>query len=344
MVIDRIKNKLIPTCIALALAGGVGSAQAGLVLNATGIADGFSVQDAVTGLISSGSSYGWGPFGLAVASNGSGGYNMLVSDYPNSTLYVFSDSNSLTPASALHTVSSSSSTQGYASLNRVAYGSQGGQFGSFNAITGAFTPFSIAGLPSPYLGMAGDAATGEIISTSGSGLIAINPTSNTWRTVNSGAFGDGVSISPDGKTAYLESGGQILGYNVASGSLVSTSPYNAGSDGTGVVSSSNSLNGDIVVNTNYGTVYLINPVSNTSALIGTNTGQRGDYTAPDISNGTLLMDFSTQIERLSCGANCGIGAPPPSTSVPEPSSIALIGIGVIGMGLASLRRQKSKNA
>jgi len=95
------------------------------------------------------------------------------------------------------------------------------------------------------------------------------------------------------------------------------------------------------VNDNYGNVYLINVAANSIALIGTDAGQRGDYTAPDFSTGTLLMDFSTQVERLSCGAGCGIGAAPiqPTTGVPEPGSFALFGAGIIGYGM--LRRRSN---
>ena len=30
--------------------------------------------------------------------------------------------------------------------------------------------------------------------------------------------------------------------------------------------------------------------------------------AADRTNGTLLLDYSTEVDRLSCGANCGIGS------------------------------------
>jgi hypothetical protein len=220
------------------------------VLNAVGIADGFSASNFATGLSSSGGSFGFGPFGLAVANNGSGGTNVLVNDDNNGRRYVFNDSNGQTPGSTLATVTSGSGTAGYASLNGVAYGSNNGQFGSFNGSTGAFTAFSIPRLPSSYLGMAGNPVTGELIATSTGGLIAINPTTNTFRVINSGVLGDGVSISPDGKTAYVEVSGNILGYSVSTGALVFTAPLPAGfysTDGTGVIDSTNALNGDIVV-------------------------------------------------------------------------------------------------
>src|SRR5215469_4614945 len=101
-------------------------ARADLVLNAAGIADGFSATNFATGLSTSGSSFGFGPFGMAVASNGAGGYNVLVNDANNGTRYVFNDADGQTPGSALTTTASGSSTAGYATLGGVAYGSNSG--------------------------------------------------------------------------------------------------------------------------------------------------------------------------------------------------------------------------
>ena len=57
------------------------TAKANLILNATGIADGFSVTTFASGLASSGGAFAQGPFGTTVVANGSGGYNVLVEDY-----------------------------------------------------------------------------------------------------------------------------------------------------------------------------------------------------------------------------------------------------------------------
>jgi hypothetical protein len=74
------------------------------------------------------------------------------------------------------------------------------------------------------------------------------------------------------------------------------------------------LNGKIIVNGEDGTVGLLDPKgpARNFVVIATNTGQRGDYVAADRSNGTLLLDYSTEVDRLSCGLNCGIGSPPPA--------------------------------
>ena len=323
----------------------VPAARANLILNATGIADGFSVTTFASGLPSTGGAFAQGPFGTTVVSNGSGGYNVLVGDYANATLYVFNDIDGQTPGTALLTRSFQSVANGYATLNGVAYGGNGTSYGSFSS-TGVFTPLSIPGLPQPLWGMAADSATGELIaSTFGGGLIAINPTANTFRTINASLTNvDGVSVSPDGQTVYIEISGSVRAYNVHTGALIQTLAAPGGlyaPDGTGVISSSNFLNGQVIVNDNFGNVYLADPVAHTITLIGSNANERGDFTSPDFSNGTLLMVFSDQIERLSCGSGCAIGSTPPGSAVPEPSSILLIGSGLTGLIGARLRRKSA---
>ena len=321
----------------------VPAAKANLILNAAGIADGFSVTTFASGLPSSGGAFAQGPFGTTVVANGSGGYNVLVEDYANATLYVFNDSDGQTPGSALLTRSFGPTANGFATLNGVAYGGNGFSYGSFSS-TGVFTPLSIAGLPQPLWGLAADSATGELIaSTFGGGLIAINPTANTFRTINASLSSiDGISVSPDGQTVYIEISGGVKAYNVHTGALIQTLAAPGGlyaPDGTGVISSSNFLNGQVVINDNYGNLYLADPVAHTITLIGSNANERGDYTSPDFSNGTLLLVYSDQVARLSCGLGCSIGSGPPPSAVPEPSSVLLISTGLAGLIGACVRRK-----
>lgn len=243
---------------------------------------------------------------MAVASNG----NVIVSNYANDTRYAFRDKDGQTVSAALNTVTpSGSSVTAYAHAGGQAYGSVNGQFVQFNS-DGTVNHVLTGVTAGPDLGMAGDPGNGHILASSGSGIIDINPTANggagSFRVVAPGGNGDGVSVSPDGKIVYSEQG-SINGYNIATGALV----YQSGSllnspDGTSVITSKNNLNGQIIVNNNNGEIDLLNPASNAVTVIATG-GTRGDYVSPDTNNGSLFLDYSDTVERLSCGPNCSTG-------------------------------------
>jgi len=111
-----------------------------------------------------------------------------------------------------------------ATVDGQVYGAQlfGGYFAKF-AGDGSFT--SIANLQSlgvfGYLGMWGNSTTGKLVATSSKGLVEIDPVLGSHRVINAGAFGDGVSVSPDGKVVYLADG-NISAYDIASGALLNT--------------------------------------------------------------------------------------------------------------------------
>src|SRR6202040_2547651 len=113
---------------------------------------------------------------------------------------------------------SGSGTVAYARAGGLAYGTDGGgnfvQFNNDGTVNHVLTGVSA----SPYLGMWG-APNGHIIATSFSGLIDIDPLAaggtGSVRVINAGVFGDGVSVSPDGLTAYVVDSvgpGQINGF------------------------------------------------------------------------------------------------------------------------------------
>lgn len=279
---------------------------------------------------------GFGPFGVAVASNG----NVIVSNYPTSTRYSFANVDGQTTATALSSTSSNSSTAAYATTGGQAYGVQNGSYVQFNP--DATVNHALTGVTaSPYLGMWGNLTNGHLIATTFSGLVDIDPLANSgagsFRVINR-ATGDGVSVSPDGKTAFLETSGGFSTYDIATGALGYSVGGFAGADGTGVITSTNTLNGNVVINTNNGQVWMYDPDTTARTLLASG-GTRGDYVSPDPTTGTLFLDYSEAVFRLGCGAGCGIGAPP-VTDVPEPETYALMLAGLGAIGFVSRRRKQ----
>jgi PEP-CTERM motif-containing protein len=104
------------------------------------------------------------------------------------------------------------------------------------------------------------------------------------------------------------------------------------------VISGGKLNGDIVVNSNDGDVYLLDALGN-QAIIA-DDGSRGDYTSPDRTNGSLLLTQSDSIWRLSVSGGSIGGGP----TVPEPSTWAMLLLGFVGLGWLGYRGKKGRLA
>jgi len=219
-----------------------------------------------------------------------------------------------------------------------AYGGQlfGGQYYHFQN-NGSYVPIGGATATDlrDYLGIWGS-VSGKLIASTNRGLAEIDPVSGAYRIINANLFPDGVSVSPDGKTAYIENGGIIQSYDIATGALIRSygSTGGHGADGSGVITGGK-YNGDVIVNNNDGTLVLLD-VANDTSLIIANGGTRGDFTSADTSNGTLFISQIEQVLRLSCGAGCTIGGP--SNSVPEPEAIALVGLALLGAAWSRRRK------
>jgi PEP-CTERM motif len=309
-------------------------AGATLALTPDGIADGFvlstfaTTNPGNTGCCS-------GPFGLGVNSAG----NVLVNTGAG-TLYVFPDVDGQTPGSALFTQSSNNFVGAFTSSGGTVYGStDGGNYESFNldgTVANANVFPKLAG--ESGLGMWTNPINGHLVANSGLGLIDINPATGDFFVITSSS-GDGVSVSPDGKTAYSEQG-SINGYTIAPGGA---QVFNSGflfpsPDGTGVISGGK-FNGDIVVNDNTGSIFLLDPTTKVSTEIASG-GTRGDYTQVDQTNGSLLLDYSDIVARLTC-PDCSFVPPP---TVPEPASWAMMLIGFAGLGYLGYRRARVRTA
>ena len=315
-------------------------AKATLILTPAGVSDGFSLSTFVSGY-----SAQYGPLAQGIATNG----NVITGSYLNTQIYVFKDVDGQTLGNAIasvpYTCQTGNCNYAMTTAGGQVYGAQaqGGVYEHF-ASDGSFSPIpNLAAVNlRDNLGMWGDPGNGHVISSSNQGLVDIDPIAGTYRVIHAGIFPDGVSVSPDGTIAYVENGGTIQSYSMASGALLNTFLTGHSPDGTGVISQGN-LKGDVVVNNNDGTVGLLDPTKPNSdpsqyTLI-VNGGTRGDFVSLDTNNGTLFLSQNEQVARLSCGATGCFG--PPSSTTPEPATYALIGVGLSAV-LLSRRKLRSR--
>lgn len=319
-------------------AAGIGSANASLMLTADGVNLGFSLSTFVSGFPNN----AVGPLGMGVNSKG----QIIVDSGFDKKNYVFNDVDNQTLANAVSSTSFSGWPPAYTSVQlngtRTVWGSYGWNGG------GALVKFNDDGtVAATYSnihinnGMWTNPVNEHIIATGSGGLLDIDVSgaTPTVRVINS-AGSDGVTVSPDGKRVYTTS----AVYDIDTG--INLGNYSvSGADGMGIITSSNAaLNGQIIVNTTNGNVVMMDPTTFAQTIIA-NGGSRGDYTAADYNDGSLLLTQSDSIMRLSCGRDCAIGSTPPTVSrVPEPSEVALMGIGAISLSVVARRQRQSSRS
>lgn len=332
-----MKRKLFSGTLLAGVLGLVSMAPAAhgssLTLTPDGIGLGFVLTTFVDGYNFGGN---YGPISQGIDSNG----HVITGSVGDQKVYVFNDVDNQHLSDAIlspsYTCQTGNCNFAMATVGGEVYGAQafGGAYEHFGS-NGTFTP--IAGLTiTSNLGLWGDPVSKHLISASSAGLVDIDPLAGTFRTINANLFPDGVSVSPDGQTIYVENAGTVQSYNFSNGSLIHTYSTGHSPDGTGVISGG-TLNGKVIVNNNDGTVGLLDPTKPdgdpTQFVIIASGGSRGDFVAPDVSNGTLFLNEQFEVDRLSCGPGCAIG----SNATPEPGTFSLLF--AAGAGIFALRRR-----
>jgi hypothetical protein len=152
--------------------------------------------------------------------------------------------------------------------------------------------------------------------------------------LNSGAGADGLTFSADGKTLYAAIfGSAIEGYDVATGTKTFAASV-PGSDGTAL--GTGNLDGFIFANTNFGQLIEIDLKTKAQTVIGTG-GSRGDFVEVD-PDGTLLLTQTDRILRLTAPNGGGFG------TAPEPASLTLAAMGLVGVFGYAWKRRKPADA
>ncbi len=314
------------------------AAHATLALNPTGIADGFTLSTFITGTSNGFANYEF--VSLAIALNG----KVLAQNGADSKIYIFNDTDGQSVGTELSSVPytiPSGTGLVLTTAGGQAYGvyAQGGRFVNVSGagvVGSTIGPSNLTG----FFGLWGNPVNGHIIATTFTqGLVDLDPVSGSFTPIEPNGHYDGVTVTPDGLTAYVADymTDSIKGFTISTGNLVFDSGdllgagTTVGPDGMGVISGTCSLAGNIIVNSNDGTVALVNPSGNTYTVIA-NGGSRGDFASIDTNNGSLFLSQDEQIARLTLGNGCSIGGV--LHDAPEPPAFALLAAGL----LASLRR------
>ena len=317
----RLKTLLITTAALSGIAGFGAKAQAAMTLTAA--ASGYTLDTIVSGFDSYSSI---GPLGIAFTSDG----NVLVSDLAGE-MYSF-------PGAATgQTVGSGTVTANYGLNGPIGMAISGGQVyladrvrGALDAISNSGAFQSIVVSISGATGTATNPITGHIYVSGSGGIYDVDPITKTTNLIISGSF-DGVTVSPDGKTRYIASGSNILNYSTGvngAPAVALQATYAIGDSVDGTALGTGNLAGDLFINTNSGNLWKYDTVTSTLTQFASG-GSRGDFVTVGPS-GALYITQTDSILSLSAPAGSGFA---PTSNVPEPASLTLLGVALAGLGL-----------
>jgi hypothetical protein len=273
---------------------------------------------------------------LGIVFPASGG--VLVSDLPGNVRRFATDTDGQLASSApIGQSYGGDLAQGMARSGNNIYMAQRGTLNRLIQINdnGTFNRVIVGGMPGA-LGVVTNPNNGHLfVSTGGANQIwDVDPVAMTKTPFVNAPF-DGMTT--DGITLYGADdagplNGHLLGFRISDRSLVFDSGFIPGGiDGSAL--GAGLLAGNIYANTNAGTVVEVNLATRVQTLIATG-GSRGDFVTVDPTNSTLLLTQTDRILRLNGTFVSG--------SVPEPSTLALFGLGALGLLGYGWRRRKAQ--
>jgi DNA-binding beta-propeller fold protein YncE len=333
---------LLPAAALAVFLGGSGRARADLVLTPAGVNAGLQLSTFATGFPSVNDV---GPLGIAFPSGG----GVLVTDAPGNVRLFPSDSNGQSAngpgVRLLNPAYSVSNATGLTQVGSTIYMTQqaNGAVVKVNS-DGSFLQTVVTG-PSHATGIFVNPANNHLlVSTANQNttIYDVNPVAGSVRALFP-VGGDGMAITPDGKTLYVANNANVVGYDMATGQVVFNSDPIPGADG--VALGYGTLGGLLFANTNDadpGHIWEVTMATGVATLVATG-GSRGDFVTVDPNDGSLLLTQTDRIVRLTAPQGGGFSppaAPQGGGQLPEPSSLALFLLGAGGLAGWCWRRRK----